>query len=222
LLISTLAVSGCEWPAIFPGPISEPGATEIDKRFVGSWYALLGEEGPSPEGLIFYLNIGLSEDSLLNAVFFIKPAQPVFLESDKRSSEIEEDWMWLTATAWPSIIDGAVYYNVRLRDYGPDDFISKCPATSSDCYFVARVSFPDKDRLVLHTIGGPTVRTLIKKGKVPGEELGKIVMEYYLDISGTEIVSLLRDYPGDELFQNPGNPEIPVVFHRLKPTVTEP
>lgn len=210
-LAPVLALSGCEWPTMFPGPISEPDATEIDRRLVGSWYAMVepkSESGEPSEPWIWYLNIGLSKDKPLNGVMILTSAQP---------SLDMKDYFITGAEAWPSVVDGKVFYNIFIRSRIGSGIRSQCEVADKGCHSVARVSFPNDDTLVLRFIGGETVSALVKDGKVPVKRTGNRDDDYVLDISGAEIVSLLRDYPEDELFQFPNEP---LVFHRLKLTVT--
>lgn len=210
-LMPVLALSGCVWPTMFPGPISEPDATEIDRRLVGSWYAMVkwkSESGEQSDPWIWYLNIGLSKDKLLDGVMIVTPAQP--------SLDMKDHFIY-GAKAWPSVVDGKVFYNIFIRGNIHSGFRRQCEVADKGCHSVARVSFPDDDTLVLRFIGGETVSALVKDGKVPVKRTGNRDDDYVLDITGSEIVSLLRDYPGDELFQYPDEP---LVFHRLKPPVT--
>ncbi|MCK5274988.1 MAG: hypothetical protein KAR37_10105 [Alphaproteobacteria bacterium] len=199
---------------MFPGPISEPDATEIDRRLVGSWYAMVkpkSESGEPSDPWIWYLNIGLSKDKLLNGVMILTPAQP-------ESLDMNDTVTMYAAKAWPSVVDGKAFYNIFLRSgFERGRFMGWCPVADEGCHSVARVSFSDDDAFVLRFVGGETVRALIKDGLVPAKKLGNRGDNYVLDITGAEIVSLLRDYPGDELFQFPDEP---LVFHRLKSPAT--
>ena len=206
-LMPVLALSGCELPTTFPGPIAEPDATEIDRRLVGSWYATEEWEVMFTDEsflVIWYLNIGLSEDELLNGVIIATPAQPESVDED-------DTVIWFAAKAWPSTVHGEVFYNIFVKQ----GHWGACSVADVGCHSVAHVSFPDDDTLLLRFVGGETVSALVKEGKLPGKEMGKIEYNYFVDIGSAEIVSLLRAHPGDELFQVP---EKPIVFRRLKPT----
>lgn len=210
-LLSALALTGCVWPTMFPGPISEPDATGIDHRLVGSWYAMVqskSESGEPSDLRIWYLNIGLSEEKLLDGVMILTSAQP--------SLDMKDHFIY-GAKAWPSVVDGKVFYNIFIRGHIQTGSRRQCEVADKGCHSVARVSFPDDDTLLLRFVGGKMVSALIEDGKMPGKELDNKGGSYFLDITGAEIVSLLRDYPEDELFQFPVEP---LVFHRLKPTVT--
>ncbi|MDH3241623.1 MAG: hypothetical protein OEO83_13260 [Alphaproteobacteria bacterium] len=199
----------CVPPAEFAAPISEPGSVEHDRRLVGSWYALMEDDA------VIYLNIGESGDGLLNGVAIMTQDRPDHL------SDADTTIKWLAAIAWPSEIDGELYYSVeRKKDLGHyyDEF-------GKPGFIVARAAFPDDDTLRLTVISSDKIADLIRDGRVPGQVVdGKFSIISWADVGGAELRTLIRSYPAEQLFRNfpvfAGASDPPeFVFQRLKPPI---
>lgn len=212
LAAAALPLLACAAPAEFSAPISQSGTVEHDRRLVGAWYALVEDK------VSMQLNIGASDDGLLNAVAIVAVVRP------DESRDAGDTVAWLAATAWPSEIDGQLYYNIRRKEdfgsYKLEDDLGK-PG-----YIVARAEFPDDDTLRLTAISSRWITGLIRGGRLPGQEgagkWGTYGSYSRADIGGAELRALIRSHKAGQMFQ--AFPIIGLddtadfVFKRLKPT----
>lgn len=91
-IAALLLAAGCGAPTEFSSPLSASAEVGVDARVLGNWYT--GEK----DGVVF-LAISRSEsDGVLNAVV---------------SGTGEVGGGWLKTTAYPALVNGHVYYNVR-------------------------------------------------------------------------------------------------------------
>ena len=222
LIAVAVALTACNPPAEFSAPISEPGGVEYDKRLIGSWYALA--EG-NEDYTVIHLNIGVSREGLLNVVAITTENKP------DGSRDADKTIHWGAATAWPSEIDGKLYYNIQLKtgfgnygNYSKENY----ETIGKPGFIVARAAFFDDDTLRLTAISSEKIAALIRDGRVPGKvDEGEFKIFSWADIGGAELQALIRSDPEEQLFRlfplGWGNDDPQAFsFKRLKPTVRKP
>lgn len=194
-LLVGLALSACEGPPESAVALSEPGETPYDKRLLGDWYYLEGDN------LGFRLHIGSGEDGdILDVVGVIMgwgSPDPV---------------RWIRATAHASEVDGRTYYNVkRLAGVG-DDYTGDEPPG----FIIMRAEPGDDGTLSLQIMNDTLLGRLDREGRlkardVKGRYKDEDVSYTLLDVSRPELIALIREFPPEKLFGDPGR------FQRLEP-----
>ena len=198
LIAVAASLTACDPPAEFSAPISEPGGVEYDKRLIGSWYALA--EG-NEDYTVIHLNIGVSREGLLNVVAITPDNRP--------DRDADEMIFWLAATAWPSEIDGKIYYNIQRKtgfgNYG-NRWKEIYETIGKPGFIVARAAFFDDDTLRLKVISSEKIAALIRGGRGDGGVPGKVYraefrISSWVDIGGAELQTLIRSDPEEQLFR---------------------
>lgn len=194
-LLVGLALSACFGPPESTVALSEPGETAYDARLLGDWYYMEGDN----EGLRLHIAPG-EEDGVLDIV-------GVMLDWNT-----SDPVRWLRATAHASEIDGRTYYNVKRRAGVGDDYSADEPPG----FIILRAEPGDDGSLSLRFMDSALLDGLIDEGRVKGRTAAgryeDTDVEYVkLDVSRRDLVALIREFPPEKLFDDPGR------FQRLEP-----
>ncbi len=196
-LLVGLALSACGGPPESVVALSEPGKTTYDERLLGDWYYMEEDDGG------WQIHIGRSADKdVLDVVgtFVIwDDANPV---------------RWIRATAHASEVDGRIYYNVkRLAGVG-DDYTAGGPPG----FIILRAQPGDDGSLSLQFMDDGLLKNLVKEGRLKARRVNgrykDIDVPYLmLDVSRPDLIALIREFPPEKLFGDPGR------FQRLEPAL---
>lgn len=194
-LLVGLALSACFGPPESTVALSEPGETAYDARLLGDWYYMEGDN----EGLRLHIAPG-EEDGVLDIV-------GVMLDWNT-----SDPVRWLRATAHASEIDGRTYYNVKRHAGVGDDYSADEPPG----FIILRAEPGDDGSLSLRFMDSALLDGLIDEGRVKGRTAAgryeDTDVEYVkLDVSRRDLVALIREFPSEKLFGDPGR------FQRLEP-----
>ncbi|MEE8275053.1 MAG: hypothetical protein V3R88_10335 [Alphaproteobacteria bacterium] len=194
-LLVGLALSACFGPPESVVALSEPGETAYDARLLGDWHYMEGDT----EGFRLHIAPG-EEDGVLDIV-------GVMLDWNT-----SDPVRWLRATAHASEIDGRTYYNVkRLAGVGDDYSADEPPG-----FAIMRTEIGDDGSLSLRFMDLDFMAKLVDKGRlkgriIEGHSKGDDPTYLMLDVSRQELIALIREFPSEKLFGDPGR------FRRIAP-----
>ncbi len=194
-LLVGLSLSACFGPPESTVALSEPGETAYDARLLGDWYYIERDN----EGLRLHIAPG-EEDGVLDIV-------GVMLDWNT-----SDPVRWLRATAHASEIDGRTYYNVKRVAGVGDDYSADEPPG----FVIMRTEIGDDGSLSLRFMDLDFMAKLVDKGRLKGRTIeghskGDDPTYLMLDVSRRDLVALIREFPPEKLFDDPGR------FQRLEP-----
>ncbi len=200
ILVSGLVLSlaACGGPPESRVALSEPGGAAYDQRLAGIWYHVEKTEA-------FFLHITPRNERLdvVAVAFGYEKGNPA---------------RWLRATAHASKIDGRTYYNVKRAVGVGDDYGT---AEEEPGFIILQAEISADDALNLCFTHERTLEDLINGGlsgrEVKGDYKGEEVPYLLLDLSRSELISLLRETTPEKLFRCDR-----YFFRRLAPSPDKP
>lgn len=128
LALAALLLAACDGPAEFNAPLGPPGSAPYDERLIGQWYSL----DPGDKAIATLIIEPGAEEGYLDGAFGMMAVTG--------GTEGEANFLWLTRSAYASVLDGQTYYNTLLIDGGA---VKKRPGddleTEGDDYYAADV-----------------------------------------------------------------------------------
>lgn len=211
VLLFLLAVVGCEGPAVFTSPLSEPGQVPYDKRLIGTWYWWDPEE----------------EMSALPMYFSIRPRdehQLIGLSIVTDSSEKQLKSSVYALTLHPSTVSEDIYYNVswsyrQTLSYQKDGILKLEQSKSLDMdqpdlplvYLTAKIELVDENWAIVHFLGNKSPKNLM--GWEALKRMTKMGEETVFDVSTGELRSFIGAAKPTQVFSSTG----PFVYRRVAP-----
>lgn len=159
LLLATITLSACDHPTYFRHPLSPPGSASFDERLIGAWISRAEDTGD-----IYQLWITPSDAEGEDGMLRITATMT-------RTDYDDAGGMLLgrfDRVAYPSVVDGQTYYNVRSRGIGSqfvglgpsgpqepapeevEEFVT--PAFAEREYWIAMADVSENDLLSLRFI----------------------------------------------------------------------
>lgn len=197
------ALTACTALTEFTSPLSERSGLEIDTRLVGTWYGISSlcpllspaertAQSSCPPALLTLLDISSDADNkeLLVRATAIALHVPGTTDSAQEWRTSQGRMLNLEATAYPTRLDGATFYNVRRRAKVGYDY--SAPGEQPH-YILAELDVSPRDALELRlvwlvdgNVGGKAVRQ--RKVKSPGD------FEYPIVEASTEhLIAMVRE-----------------------------
>lgn len=214
VLWAGILVTACMAPPEFLVPLGDPGAVEIDQRLIGTWYGVsrcteftIGifgnvkcERTGGPPAMLLTLNVTANPDGrdiVVRATALALAVDDLGLEHQRRSAGRV---LQLQATAYPTLIDGVTYYNVRRHAGVGYDYTAR---NRSPHFIIARLELEGQDTLNVHILAdlpdGQKISFLKRYANWPVDS--ELLYGYtVVDASRERIIAMLRTADRDSLF----------------------
>lgn len=191
-LASALAACG-DAPPEFSATISDAGETAYDQQLNGIWYSDDGH---------FLVIMPLDAHNI--AAAYIIPLPP---DNDHKMTVL-----WYNVVAYPSELDGKIYFNVgRLPGVG-NDYTEPGLAPGA---MIMRAELTTDDHLALRGTDANELFERFKDGRLEGykvsEREGMKPGYLWINITRAGLRALIREIPDEELFSKPA------LYRRLTP-----
>lgn len=189
------SLTACDVPAELAVPVSDPGGASYDERVIGKWYTL----EPNDDAVAL-LTVQAVENGELGASFGYMAVSP--------GASGGAGMFWVHRTAYPSVIDGKVYYNSRaveggmvVKDAGASIETQLAPFSPPHPelgYWIISVEFEADDRMILGVLSDriPSTRDLPRRKVDCGDDCDFERVE----ITSEDLIALIRSEPPEELF----------------------
>ncbi len=193
--VVAITAAACTAPPKTTSPLSPPAAVKGDGRLAGSWFA------PVDEGQgIFYLHIAAEESATRFAV----------LALGAKGTADETPVIWVRGTAHATVLDGRIYYNLRITDNADEG-----PGETGPRYIPMQASMGADGTLSLRFMSDRLLGRLMDEGRVRGRRVtggysGDKADFIVLDMSPADLAALIREVTPERLFTLGFGP-----FHRL-------
>lgn len=187
------ALGGCaDAPPEFSATLSDPGELPYDQQLNGSWYG---------DGGDFLMVTSLDAYSL--AAAYVIPLPP---DNDHKMTVL-----WYNIVAYPSELEGKIYFNVGRRPGVGDDYTEPGLTPGN---MIMRADLTADDRLSLRQMDASKLRQRVEDGRLEGYHASEKELKpgyIWINITRDKLRALIREIPDEELFTKP------VLYRRLTP-----
>jgi hypothetical protein len=117
VFLTVLGLANCTGPALVEYPLSVPGAVEIDARILGAWSYTESIEEPLERGLLA-ARLSSADRHRLDIEVYVALLS---LKEDAPPTSSRFAAYVLRASAYPTVLGGAVFYNLQIRQVSTFD-----------------------------------------------------------------------------------------------------